>query len=310
MNNKSGRIRHNRKPMPGFTVGEEQELMKFLLENLKDKNRDNIKTLLRDGQVLVNGDPVSQYNFRLIPGQQVEISRNKISKKKTYRGISIIYEDNDIVVIDKHAGVLSVATDNKEKYTAYTILYEHVKRKNPDGKIFIVHRLDRETSGLMMFAKSARIQKKLQENWNQIIRERVYVAVVERAVNPPSGEITSYLRENTANRVVFSSQEGDDGKYAVTHYETIKSTPLYSLLKLSLRTGRKNQIRVHLQDLGHPIVGDRKYGSRINPVNRLCLHAQVLAFQHPVNNRELRFEIPMPRKFQELLQMNEKDKPN
>ncbi len=273
--------------------------MKFLLASLPDKNRDNIKTLLRDNQVLVDGEPISQFNYHLRPGQQVVISRNKIAQKKTYRGISIIYEDNDIIVIDKHAGVLSVATDNKEKFTAYSILYDHVKRKNPDGKIFIVHRLDRETSGLMMFAKSPRIQKKLQENWNDIIRERVYVAAVEGIVNPPEGEISSYLRENN-NMVVYSSKEGDDGKYAITNYITLKTNPTYSLLKMSLRTGRKNQIRVHLQDIGHPIVGDKKYGSKVNPISRLGLHALVLAFQHPVNGRELRFETSIPRKFSEL----------
>lgn len=293
--------RQNRlkKPDPTYTAEADIELMKFLLESMPQKNRDNIKSLLRDNQVLVDNEPVSQFNYHLRPGQQVVISRNKISKKKTYRGISIIYEDSDVIVIDKHAGILSVATDNKEKFTAYSILYDHVKKKNPDGKIFIVHRLDRETSGLMMFAKSARVQMKLQENWNEIIRERVYVAAVQGNVNPPSGEISSYLRENDS-RVVYSSHQGDDGKYAITHYETIKTSPTYSLLKMSLRTGRKNQIRVHLQDIGHPIVGDKKYGSAINPISRLCLHAQVLAFQHPVNNRELRFETSVPRKFQEL----------
>jgi 23S rRNA pseudouridine1911/1915/1917 synthase len=292
--------RQNRikKPDPIYKVEEDTELMKFLLKSLPHKNRDNIKSLLRDNQVFVDDEPVSQFNYHLRPGQQITISKNKIAKKKTYRGISIIYEDNDVIVIDKHAGVLSVATDNKEKFTAYTILYDHVKRKNPDGKIFIVHRLDRETSGLMMFSKSARVQKKLQENWNDIIRERVYVAAVQGVVDPPSGEISSYLRENN-NMVVYSSQH-DDGKYAITHYETLKSNPLYSLLKMSLRTGRKNQIRVHLHDIGHPIVGDKKYGSVVNPISRLCLHAQVLAFQHPVNGRELRFETSIPRKFHEL----------
>jgi 23S rRNA pseudouridine1911/1915/1917 synthase len=299
MVNKPKRPARIKKSDPLFTVADGQELMKFLLASLPDKNRDNIKTLLRDNQVLVDGEPISQFNYHLRPGQQVVISRNKIAQKKTYRGISIIYEDNDIIVIDKHAGVLSVATDNKEKFTAYSILYDHVKRKNPDGKIFIVHRLDRETSGLMMFAKSPRIQKKLQENWNDIIRERVYVAAVEGIVNPPEGEISSYLRENN-NMVVYSSKEGDDGKYAITNYITLKTNPTYSLLKMSLRTGRKNQIRVHLQDIGHPIVGDKKYGSKVNPISRLGLHALVLAFQHPVNGRELRFETSIPRKFSEL----------
>jgi 23S rRNA pseudouridine1911/1915/1917 synthase len=287
------------RPAHILSVQTEQELMKFLLENLPNKNRDNIKTLLRDRQVLVDDEPVSQYNYHLRPGQRIEITRNKIASKKTYRGISIIYEDNDLIVIDKHAGVLSVATDNKEKFTAYSILYDHVKRKNPDGKIFIVHRLDRETSGLMMFAKSPKVQKILQENWNDIIRERVYVAIVQGIVEPPTGEISSFLTESK-NMVVYSSLDSEEGKYAVTHYETLKSVRDFSLLKMSLRTGRKNQIRVHLHDISHPIVGDKKYGSTVNPIGRLGLHAQVLAFQHPVNGRELRFETTIPRKFQEL----------
>lgn len=300
MANKPQFTRRKTKPMPSFIVKEDRELMKFLLENMPDKNRDNIKTLLRDNQVLVDDEPVSQYNYHLRAGQKIKISRNKISRKKTYRGMSIIFEDSDIIVIDKHAGVLSVATGNKEKYTAYSILYEHVKRKSPEGKIFVVHRLDRETSGLMMFSKSARVQEKLQRNWDKLIRERVYVAVVQGSVEPPSGEISSFLHENR-NMVVYSSEKATEGKYAVTHYETLKSNQHFSLLKMSLRTGRKNQIRVHLQDIGHPIVGDKKYGSSINPISRLALHAQVLAFQHPVSKRELRFEIPVPRKFHELL---------
>jgi 23S rRNA pseudouridine1911/1915/1917 synthase len=288
-----------KKPEPVFTVNADTELMPFLIECLPHKNRDNIKTLLRDNQVLVDGEPVSQFNYHLRKGQQITLSRNKIAKKKTYRGISIIYEDNDLIVIDKHSGVLSVATDNREKFTAYSILYDHVKRKNPEGKIFIVHRLDRETSGLMMFSKSAKIQKILQENWNEIIRERVYVSVVQGIVDPPSGEISSWLHENK-NMVVYSGDEGPDGKHAITQYETMKTNEIFTMLKMSLRTGRKNQIRVHMHDIGHPIVGDRKYGSKVNPMGRMGLHALVLAFRHPVNGRELRFETTVPRKFQEI----------
>jgi len=263
------------------------------------KNRDNIKTLLKDGQVLVDGDPITQYNYTVTPGQKVELSRNKIAKQKTYRGISIVYEDSDVIVVNKHAGTLSVATDNKEKHTAYTILYDHVKTKNPKAKIFVVHRLDRETSGLMVFAKSPQVQKSLQENWNSVVRERTYFAVIEGVPEPTAGDISSYLRE-AGDHKVYSSLSGDDGKYATTHYELVKTTGDFSLLKLNLRTGRKNQIRVHLQDIGHPIVGDRKYGSMVNPIGRLALHAGVLAFQHPVNRRELHFSAAVPRKFSEL----------
>ncbi len=279
-----------------LVVTTESELMKFLLDKMPGKNRDNVKTLLHDKQILVDGNQVSQYNFRLLPGQTVTVTRNRIKPGKSYRGITIVYEDNDIIVIDKHAGILSVATDRHEKLTAYSLLYDHVKKNNPDGKIFIVHRLDRETSGLMIFAKSAKIQKTLQKSWNDMIIERVYVALAEGIVDPPAGEISSYLKEGK-NLVVFSSQKPGDGQWAVTNYETIRAGAGFTLLNLNLRTGRKNQIRVHLKDIGHPVAGDRKYGSTCNPLGRMGLHALVISFFHPVNGRKMRFETRIPRKF-------------
>jgi 23S rRNA pseudouridine1911/1915/1917 synthase len=283
-------------PDPFFKVTEESELMDFLLSVMPHKNRDNIKTFLRYRQVMVDDLQISQFNYHLTPGQTVTVTRNKIAPSKTYKGISILYEDNDVIVIDKHAGVLSVATSKKEKFTAYSILWDHVKKNNPAGKIFIVHRLDRDTSGIMLFCKNAKVQKILQQNWNDIIRERVYVALAEGLVEPPNGEISSYLQEN-ATGVVFSSQEPGDGQWAVTQYETIRANEFLSMLRMSLRTGRKNQIRVHLHDIGHPILGDKKYGSKQNPLGRMGLHALVIAFQHPVTGKEMRFETHIPRKF-------------
>jgi len=285
---------------PEFKVEEPCELMPFLMAAMPYKNRDNIKSYLRNRQVLVDDTPVSRFDHPLNPGQVVTISRDKISPAKTYRGISILYEDNDLIVIDKHAGLLSVATNNKEKITAYSLLYDHVKKNNPEGKIFIVHRLDRETSGLLIFSKSARIQKILQKSWNEIILERSYVALAEGIVEPPSGEISSYLKESSS-RVVYSSKVAGDGQWSVTHYETLKQVKGYSVLKLTLRTGRKNQIRVHLGDIGHPVAGDKKYGAVTNPLGRLGLHAYILNFRHPVTGKEMRFELPVPRKFHEVI---------
>jgi 23S rRNA pseudouridine1911/1915/1917 synthase len=283
-------------PDPSFSVTEGQELMIFLLARMPHKNRDNIKTFLRNRQVLVDENPVTQFNYALQPGQTVTVTRNKIGPAKDYRGISILYEDNDLIVINKHAGILSVATRSKEKFTAYSLLYDHVKTNNPVAKIFVVHRLDRDTSGVMLFAKSAKVQKMLQKSWNDIILERVYVALAEGLVEPPKGQISSYLREDKYMRVI-SSMEPGSGQWAVTDYSTIRSDENYSLLEMSLRTGRKNQIRVHLQDIGHPIVGDKKYGSSQNPVARMGLHALSIAFLHPVLQKELRFETTIPRKF-------------
>jgi len=296
MVNKPEKRNTPRKAETTLRVAESAALMEFLLKQMPHKNRDNIKTLLRDRQVLVDDEIISQFNHPLRPGQQVTISRFKIPKPKTYRGITVVYEDRDLIVIDKHAGVLSVATDDKETFTAYSMLRDHVKTKNPAGKIFVVHRLDRETSGLMMFAKSAKVQKMLQEAWHSVILERSYAALTEGRIEQPEGVVSSWLRENKA-MMVYSSQEPGDGKPAVTRYKTLKTNDRFSLLKVTLESGRKNQIRVHLSDIGHCIVGDKKYGSTQNPIGRVGLHAMILAFRHPVTGKEMRFETPVPRKF-------------
>ncbi len=295
----STQVRSTKKNDTIIQVTESSELMKFLIAKLPHKNRNNIKTLLRDKQVLVNGEVVTQFDQPLIPGQTVEISSVKLSKEKSYQGFTIIYEDEYLVVIDKHAGILSIATDKEKSKNAYSMLSVHVKKQNPANKIFVVHRLDRDTSGLMMFAKSEKIQRALQESWHETVSERTYLAVVEGAVDKTNDTITSYIWESKA-LIVYSSQDAEKGEKAITHYELVQKNKKYSLLKVNLETGKKNQIRVHMKDIGHIIVGDKKYGSEINPIGRLGLHAWVLAFVHPVSNEKLRFETPTPRKFLRL----------
>lgn len=174
-----------------------------------------------------------------------------------------------------------------------------MKEQDPANKIFVVHRLDRETSGIMIFAKSEEIQAKLQENWNETIIERTYIAVVEKPIEKDKDVITSYLRESKA-LIVYSSNKPSEGQKAITHYSTIKKNAKYSLLEVNLETGRKNQIRVHMQVIGHSIIGDKKYGSTVSPINRLGLHAQVLAFTHPITKEQMRFETPIPKIFLKL----------
>jgi 23S rRNA pseudouridine1911/1915/1917 synthase len=282
-----------------LTVAENAVLMQFLLNRLRHKNRDNIKSFLLFKQVLVDGKIVTQYNYRLQPGQQVEIIPERIPREKQYRGITIVFEDQHLIVIDKHAGMLSMATDREKEKTAYGMLSTHVKKINPIFKIFIVHRLDRETSGLMVFAKSDKIQRMLQETWQTNVTERTYVAVVEGEPEQKSGVITSFLKESKS-LIVYSSPDPEKGDKAVTAYETIKTNGKYSLLRINPETGRKNQIRVHMKELGHAIVGDKKYGSKVNPVGRMCLHAMVLAFGHPVTGEKLRFETGIPQRFLRL----------
>ncbi len=282
-----------------FHVSEKSLLMEFLMAQMPHKSRNNIKSLLSHKQVLVEGKPVSQFDFPLLPGQKVEISSNRISPEQKFREYNIVYEDQHIIVIDKMAGLLSMATENEKRATAYSLLSRHVKKQDRGNKIFIVHRLDRETSGLMLFAKSEPVKNKLQETWNDTVIERTYLAVVEGPVEKQEGTITSYLSEDKVFRMHSSPKPGS-GKEAITHYSVLKKNNAYSLLKVNLETGRKNQIRIHMQEMGHNIVGDKKYGATTSPIKRLGLHAHQLSFIHPVTGEKMNFETKIPRVFMRL----------
>lgn len=282
-----------------FKVMEDSELLEFLIKKMPEMSRTKIKTLLRDRQVWINGQPVSQFDHPLNVGEKVEIKWTKAFKTTNYDELSILFEDDYIIIINKREGLLSMGTEKERELTAYGILKTHVKMQDPSNKIFIVHRLDRETSGIMIFAKSERVQEILQESWGPTTKQRTYLAVIEGQMKEPSGTIVSYLKENKVF-FVYSSQNPRDGQKAITYYETLKSNKKYSLLKVNLETGRKNQIRVHMADEGHPIIGDDKYGSKVNPINRLGLHAWVLSFIHPITEEEMHFETPIPNKFMKL----------
>lgn len=282
-----------------FNVSESTTLMDFLIVNLPHKNRNNIKSLLRNKQIFVDGQPESQFNYLLAPGQKVEISGSRKRMEKHFKEFKIVFEDEDLIVIDKAAGILSIATKNEKRNTAYSLLSDYVKRTDGSHKIFIVHRLDRETSGLMVFAKKEAIKNKLQENWNEAILEKIYVVVVEGKVEKNKGTIISYLYEDKVFRM-HSSDNPKKGLKAVTHFSVLKSNRNYTLLQINIETGRKNQIRVHMQEIGHSIIGDKKYGATESPIRRLGLHAQKLAFIHPATGEELVFETKIPTAFLRL----------
>ncbi|WP_226037894.1 RluA family pseudouridine synthase [Aquibacillus saliphilus] len=279
-----------------YKVNEESELLPFLLETMSNRGRNSVKSILTRGQVLVEDKVVTKHNFMLQPGFTVTIEKNKVAKASTFENMEIIHEDADIIVIEKDAGLLSVASAKEKSMTAYKQLMTYVQKIDKKNRIFIVHRLDRDTSGVMMFAKSEKVKLKLQNSWKDIVKERAYVALIEGVLKKPEGTITSWLKETKTLRM-YSSPTPNDGQKAITNYKVIQSNNNFSLVEVHLDTGRKNQIRVHMEDLGHPIVGDKKYGSKINIIGRLGLHAKVLAFSHPTTGKLHRFESATPKSF-------------
>lgn len=297
---------HHQGPRPGkpkvniFTVKEEHTLLAFLLEQLPGKGRAALKAALRDQLVCVDDVPVRQFDHALVPGSQVKVRwHREMHKQLGQVELKIIFEDEDLIVIDKPFGLLTIATESEKRKTAYSLLSDYVKRSASRNKIFIVHRLDRDTSGLLLFAKNSTVKEQMQKTWETTVNQRTYVGVVEGAVEKTEGTITSWLAETTAHRV-YSLPTAQAGKQAITHYRKIGGNKRYSLLQINLDTGRKHQIRVHMQEMGHPIVGDKKYGALSNPIQRMALHAQILAFTHPTTGQALRFESPIPPRFLQI----------
>ncbi len=282
-----------------YNVTEPDELMSFLMKSMAGISRTRVKSLLTHRVVLVDNNMQTQYNFPLKPGMKVQISREKHNREFRNPMLKLLYEDAYLIVVEKKEGLLSVATDHQKERTAQHILNEYVKRENRNNRVFVVHRLDRETSGIMMYAKDEKTQHTLRDNWHDIVTDRRYVAVVSGEMEKDQGSVESWL---TDRKLYVSSSDYDDGgKYALTHYKTIKRANGYSLVELQLETGRKNQIRVHMQSLGHPVVGDERYGCPVDPLGRMALHAFKLCFHHPVTGELMAFEMPYPSPFKNLV---------
>ena len=284
-----------------YTVKEPALLLDFLIATMSDKSRTTVKSYLTHRQVAINGIPTTKYNIPLHKGDQVTINFTRGYRLFQHKRLRIIFEDDYLVVVEKGYGLLSMATQNQKTETAYRIVSDYVKREDPEAHIFIVHRLDRDTSGVMIFAKRQGIQETMQRNWNKTVLERKYIAIVEGTIEPPQGEIRSYLKENAAMQM-YSTPNAADGQLAVTHYKTIKNNSRFSMVEVQLETGRKNQIRVHMHDTGHPIIGDRKYGSLCNPLGRVALHAATIRFIHPITKQQLFFESAIPPRLEHIVQ--------
>ena len=285
-----------------YTVKEDgARLLEFLIAAMPDRKRTTVKNFLKHNQVMVGQNVTRQWDMDLHAGETISVNTSREFQTFSNPRLKIMYEDDDIIVVYKGYGLLSMGTDRKQEGTAYWLLRDYVKRKDPRNKIFIVHRLDQHTSGLMMFAKTQQAKEAMQHNWNNMVLERRYVAVVENGeIDPAEGTVDSYLAENSAHEV-YSTQNPDEGQHAVTRYRTLRSRGQYSMVELQLETGRKNQIRVHMKDIGHPIAGDRRYGAKTSPAHRLCLHAQTLRFVHPVTRRDMNFTSAIPAAFDKLV---------
>jgi 23S rRNA pseudouridine1911/1915/1917 synthase len=292
MDNKQNKLRAESE----FLVTDPSGLLDFLLLRLNNRSRNHVKSLLAHREVLVDGKTVTQYDYPLHEGQTIRIIRSTDRGRKQKEVLQILYEDHDLIVINKPAGLLSIATDLEKELTAYHLLTDYVRKSNPKGRVFIVHRLDRDTSGILIFAKNERIKLALQDQWGELVSKRGYVAIVEGKLKEKSGRIKSWLKE-TKTFLMYSSQRAGDGFEAITNYQVMSETNDYSLLNILLETGRKNQIRVHMKELGHPVVGDKKYGAKTNPLKRLGLHANKLEIMHPFSNQMMCFESEIPDNF-------------
>ena len=279
--------------MEKYIVKENEILIEFLKKMFSNLSKNSVKSLLHNEKVFVNGNMTTKYNYELNVGDVVEI-REKVAKNR-----DIIYEDKDIIVINKPSGLLTVATEKEKNKTAYHLVMEYLKKKNKNNRIFIIHRLDKDTSGIIMFAKNERAKHLYQDNWNDIVKKRCYYAVIDGKMENKEGTIKSYLKEN--GNMVYSVKDRS-GKLAITEYKVLKERKNISLLDINLKTGRKNQIRVHMKENKTPILGDLKYGEKSKLINRLALHAYKLELINPVTKKLLIFEASMPNEIKTLFE--------
>lgn len=283
-----------------FFVREECELMDFLMKVMDGISRTKVKKLLTYDSVHVNDRPVSQHDFPLRPNMRVCIKKSSEGNRFKNFWVKIVFEDDHLIVVEKKPGILSSSTSPKDE-SVKSVLNYYLDKSHQHANAHTVHRLDKFTSGLMIFAKSKKVALQFEEDWKERVYDRRYVAIVHGELPKSQGTISSYLKDDS-HYVTHSSQEDNGGKFAVTHYKKLKSGNGYSLVELQLETGRKNQIRVHLQDLGCPVVGDLKYGDGSDPISRLGLHAYKLCFKHPVTGEDLKFTSDIPKAFNALFE--------
>ncbi len=289
---------HNINEYAHYEVMQDDTLLNFLLNNVKE-SRSKIKATLQGRGIKVNGKTVTQFDFPVAKGTKIDGSKTKRNNDKLKsRYVKIVYEDQYLVVIEKNIGILSMAAGHKS-LNVKAVLDDYFKKSRQRCTAHVVHRLDRDTSGLMIYAKDMETEQILEHNWHDIVFDRRYVAVLSGEMEEDEGTIENWLKDNKAY-VTYSSPVDNGGKYAITHFRTLDRTTEHSLVEFKLETGRKNQIRVHSADMNHPVCGDVKYGNGDDPIHRLCLHAYMLCFYHPVTHQPMEFQTMIPAQFRHI----------
>lgn len=289
---------HNINEYAHYEVMQDDTLLNFLLNNVKE-SRSKIKATLQGRGIKVNGKTVTQFDFPVAKGTKIDVSKTKRNNDKLKsRYVKIVYEDQYLVVIEKNIGILSMAAGHKS-LNVKAVLDDYFKKSRQRCTAHVVHRLDRDTSGLMIYAKDMGTEQILEHNWHDIVFDRRYVAVLSGEMEEDEGTIENWLKDNKAY-VTYSSPVDNGGKYAITHFRTLDRTTEHSLVEFKLETGRKNQIRVHSADMNHPVCGDVKYGNGDDPIHRLCLHAYMLCFYHPVTRQPMEFQTMIPAQFRHI----------
>lgn len=284
-----------------FTVKEETTLLQFVMKALDGISRNRAKAILNGNGVLIDRKIQRQFDLPLRPGAVVEILKRKPAGQLNNKFVKIVYEDPHIIVVEKSVGILSMAA-NHHAFSVKSVLDEYFHRSKQKCTAHVVHRLDRDTSGLLVYAKTIQAEQTLEHNWRDIVTDRRYIALVSGQLLQQQGTVESWLKDNKAYFTLSYPQDPGGGKWAVTHYKQLRTDGKHAIVELKLETGRKNQIRVHMQDLGHPVCGDIKYGNGDNPIGRLALHAFRLNFFHPITGEPMKFETPLPKSFTRALE--------